>query len=213
MSAFSCPNCRTQLAAEGPTGQRLFCPTCRQEVETPPERPLSLEAFAPTPTALPPADAFRPRRPRREEDVYYDDGYVQVTGDGLFIGDRRYPLRHVVDVGELDEVREERQKSHLLTAGIVVGCLGALYLPYVGLAMLGDPTVANNVAVGLLLLLLAVPCLVLGVACALRSSKKVTEHAIVLIDHAGSEEEIWFRGKERRDKVFAALREILGPKG
>ncbi len=210
MSAFSCPNCQTQLTAEGLDGRRLFCPTCRQEVEAPPAAPADLEAFASVPMAQPDSEAVRPLRPRRRAEVYYDDGFIQVTGDGLLIGDRRYPLRHVVDVEKFGEVRPERRKGPWRVAGIVVGCTLGMILFQVGVNIAPIPGLG---LAGLIALVLGVGFVVLGITCALRSGKKIEEHAVVLIDHAGSEEEIWFRGEDRRDKVFAALRDALAPAG
>ena len=99
-----------------------------------------------------------------------------------------------------------RRKSPLLTAGIVVGFVSAMLLFQVGSNLASEPGLSY---VGACMLVLAVPSLILGVVCAVRAGKKVKEHAVVLIDHVGAEEEIWFRGKDRRDKVYAALREAL----
>jgi hypothetical protein len=167
---------------------------------------LDLDAFAAGPAARPAAATVRPRRPRPEDEVYYDDGFVMVTGDGLLIGERRYPLRFVTDVDRFHDVRVARRKSPLLTAGIVVGFVSAMLLFQVGSNLASEPGLSY---VGACMLVLAVPSLILGVVCAVRAGKKVKEHAVVLIDHVGAEEEIWFRGKDRRDKVYAAVREAL----
>jgi hypothetical protein len=209
MITFPCPSCGAGLRiAPEHAGMLVGCAACGDTVQAPtsaiaeaPTAPVAAPASLPSATVTP-TSPF----PTREE-VFYDEGKVLVTESQLIIGRRTYPLRHIVSVEKFrGEDRVEHTKSPMLIVGLVGSCL---FLTVAPTACMHLGTLLESVllmVIGWLLMLLSF-CPVIACICLMR--KKVPQYGLGLVEKGGYVEELLFRNRDLRDKVFDAVGEAL----